>query len=180
MRSLVQGLDWRLVAGAGDIRVTRQKLRRNPRANLGAVFLEILEGHLHANLGGELEHYVDGALEQLPAMLEAAGQTASQLFGGLAGLLKDAASGNLDAEVNHARARQQLAQVALYDSMFEVDAWTLAAAPLAPTDGQVALDNSTQVKATSARRVGVDSKNMELVVLDRTEVHVNGGAQSPY
>ncbi|WP_367237058.1 RHS repeat-associated core domain-containing protein [Pseudomonas sp. Rh2] len=113
------------------LHLTWQKLRRNPGANLGAVFLEILEGHLHANLRGELEHYVDGALEQLPAMLEAAGQTASQLFGGLAGLLKDAASGNLDAEVNHARARQQLAQVALYDSLFEVDAWTLAAAALA-------------------------------------------------
>ncbi|MFB1634451.1 hypothetical protein, partial [Pseudomonas sp. AP-1] len=30
------------------LHLTRQKLRRNPRANLGAVFLEILEGHLHA------------------------------------------------------------------------------------------------------------------------------------
>ncbi|WP_155950784.1 hypothetical protein, partial [Pseudomonas taiwanensis] len=34
------------------LHLTRQKLRRNPRANLGAVFLEILEGHLHANLRG--------------------------------------------------------------------------------------------------------------------------------
>jgi hypothetical protein len=37
-----------------------------------------------------------------------------------------------------------------------------------PTNGQVALDNSVQVKDTSPRRVGVDKDNGEIVVLDRT------------
>jgi RHS repeat-associated protein len=38
----------------------------------------------------------------------------------------------------------------------------------APKDGQAALDNSTQVKDTSPRRVGVDVANNEIVVLDQT------------
>jgi hypothetical protein len=37
-----------------------------------------------------------------------------------------------------------------------------------PKDGQTALDNSTQVKGTSPRRVGVDAANGEIVVLDQT------------
>ena len=44
----------------------------------------------------------------------------------------------------------------------------------APENGQVALDNSVQVKETSPRRVGVDKVANELVVLDRTEVRANG------
>ncbi len=36
----------------------------------------------------------------------------------------------------------------------------------APKDGQAALDNSVQVKASSPRRVGVDRANGEIVVLD--------------
>jgi hypothetical protein len=38
-----------------------------------------------------------------------------------------------------------------------------------PGDGQGALDNSVQIKATSARRVGVDPGNGDRVILDRTE-----------
>jgi RHS repeat-associated protein len=38
----------------------------------------------------------------------------------------------------------------------------------APINGQAALDNSIQVKDTSPRRVGVDSKNNEISILDRT------------
>ncbi len=38
----------------------------------------------------------------------------------------------------------------------------------APRDGQAALDRSVQVKPTSARRVGVDPANQEIVVLDET------------
>jgi hypothetical protein len=38
----------------------------------------------------------------------------------------------------------------------------------APRDGQAALDRSVQVKPTSARRVGVDAANQELVVFDET------------
>ena len=38
----------------------------------------------------------------------------------------------------------------------------------APTNGQIALDNSVQVKPTSPRRVGVDIVNNEIVVLDKT------------
>ena len=37
-----------------------------------------------------------------------------------------------------------------------------------PKDGQTALDNSVQVKDTSPRRVGVDKKNGQIVVLDQT------------
>jgi len=37
-----------------------------------------------------------------------------------------------------------------------------------PKDGQTALDNSVQVRATSPRRVGVDKKHGQLVVLDQT------------
>ncbi len=37
-----------------------------------------------------------------------------------------------------------------------------------PKDGQTALDNSTQVKGTSPRRVGVDKANGQIVVLDQT------------
>jgi hypothetical protein len=37
-----------------------------------------------------------------------------------------------------------------------------------PKDGQAALDASVQVKDTSPRRVGVDRKNGEIVVLDQT------------
>ena len=44
----------------------------------------------------------------------------------------------------------------------------------APTNGQVALNNSTQVKPTSFRRVGVDIANNEIVVMDRTRVLSNG------
>ena len=44
----------------------------------------------------------------------------------------------------------------------------------APTNGQVALDSSVQVKPTSPRRVGVDVKNNELVVLDRTKINPDG------
>ena len=44
----------------------------------------------------------------------------------------------------------------------------------APTNGQVALNNSTQVKPTSFRRVGVDIVNNEIVVMDRTRVLSNG------
>ena len=44
----------------------------------------------------------------------------------------------------------------------------------APTNGQIALDNSIQVKVTSFRRVGVDVINKEFVVLDRTIVLSNG------
>jgi hypothetical protein len=36
-----------------------------------------------------------------------------------------------------------------------------------PTNGQVALDNSVQIKPTSPRRVGVDAANGEIVVLDQ-------------
>ena len=43
-----------------------------------------------------------------------------------------------------------------------------------PTNGQVALDNSVQVKDTSPRRVGVDADNDELVVMDKTRTHPNG------
>jgi hypothetical protein len=45
----------------------------------------------------------------------------------------------------------------------------------APTDGQTALDNSTQVKDTSPRRVGVDKANGEIVVLDQTSEGVFHG-----
>jgi len=38
----------------------------------------------------------------------------------------------------------------------------------APIDGQAALDNSVQVKDTSAQRVGVDAANDEIVVFDET------------
>jgi hypothetical protein len=38
----------------------------------------------------------------------------------------------------------------------------------APRNGQAALDHSVQVKPTSARRVGVDPANQEIVVLDET------------
>jgi len=37
-----------------------------------------------------------------------------------------------------------------------------------PKDGQVALNNSLQVKATSPRRIGVDLRNQEFVVFDET------------
>ncbi|WP_415646281.1 hypothetical protein [Stackebrandtia soli] len=37
-----------------------------------------------------------------------------------------------------------------------------------PQNGQAALDNSVPVKGTSPRRIGVDIKNGEIVVLDRT------------
>jgi len=36
----------------------------------------------------------------------------------------------------------------------------------APKDGQTALDNSVQVKASSPRRVGIDRANAEIVVFD--------------
>lgn len=38
----------------------------------------------------------------------------------------------------------------------------------APTDGQAALDNSTQISPNSTRRVGVDEKNGEIVIFDET------------
>jgi filamentous hemagglutinin len=41
----------------------------------------------------------------------------------------------------------------------------------APVDGQAALDRSIQVKPTSTRRVGVDAKAGEIVVLDE---HLSG------
>ncbi|RYZ81441.1 MAG: hypothetical protein EOP06_23475 [Proteobacteria bacterium] len=44
----------------------------------------------------------------------------------------------------------------------------------APTNGQVALNNSVQVKETSQKRVGVDVENKEFVVLDRIETYPNG------
>ena len=44
----------------------------------------------------------------------------------------------------------------------------------APTNGQGALDNSTQVKSTSPRRVGVDNATGEFVVLDKTRTLPNG------
>jgi RHS repeat-associated protein len=39
-----------------------------------------------------------------------------------------------------------------------------------PADGQAALDRSVQIKPTNARRIGVDDKNGEVVILDRTRV----------
>jgi hypothetical protein len=36
-----------------------------------------------------------------------------------------------------------------------------------PTNGQAALDNSLQMKATAPRRVGIDKENDEIAVLDR-------------
>ncbi|WP_409281003.1 RHS repeat-associated core domain-containing protein, partial [Pseudomonas defluvii] len=44
----------------------------------------------------------------------------------------------------------------------------------APTDGQLALDNSIQVKESSPRRVGVDAGSSEIVILDKTREHSNG------
>ncbi|GKS88662.1 hypothetical protein AVTE2539_04875 [Acidovorax sp. SUPP2539] len=44
----------------------------------------------------------------------------------------------------------------------------------APTNGQAALNNPVQVKPTSPRRVGVDVVNKEIVVIDRTQVNVDG------
>ena len=44
----------------------------------------------------------------------------------------------------------------------------------APTNGQLALDNSIQVKNSSPRRIGIDKINNEIVILDRTEVKPNG------
>ncbi|WP_201771276.1 hypothetical protein [Photorhabdus australis] len=44
----------------------------------------------------------------------------------------------------------------------------------APVHGQTALDNSVQVKPTSPRRVGVDAKNNEIVVMDKTRTLSNG------
>ncbi|WP_232040129.1 RHS repeat-associated core domain-containing protein [Ralstonia wenshanensis] len=44
----------------------------------------------------------------------------------------------------------------------------------APTDGQFALNNSVQVKENSPRRVGVDARNDEIVVMDKTRTHPNG------
>ena len=43
----------------------------------------------------------------------------------------------------------------------------------APSNGQAALDNSSQVKESSPRRIGVDIENNELVILDRTQVTPN-------
>ncbi|NQZ11551.1 MAG: RHS repeat-associated core domain-containing protein, partial [Algicola sp.] len=43
----------------------------------------------------------------------------------------------------------------------------------APQDGQAALDESVQIKSTSARRVGVDATNGEVVVLDRHQSQGN-------
>jgi hypothetical protein len=45
----------------------------------------------------------------------------------------------------------------------------------APKNGQAALENSVQVKATSPRRVGVDVANGEIVVLDQTSARVFHG-----
>jgi hypothetical protein len=45
----------------------------------------------------------------------------------------------------------------------------------APKDGQTALENSVQVRATSPRRVGVDAANSEIVVLDQTSEHIFHG-----
>ena len=44
----------------------------------------------------------------------------------------------------------------------------LGEASAGPKDGQGALNSSVQVKETSPRRVGVDQKNSEIVILDQT------------
>ncbi|CAK15841.1 RHS repeat-associated core domain-containing protein [Pseudomonas entomophila] len=120
------------------LQLTRQTLRRRPGAHIGAVILEIIDGHLHANIRGALEHYVREALAQLPAMLSAAADTARQLFTSLAKTISAAARGDLDAASSHRLARAQMAQVALYDSALETDAWRLALSALAnATEGSL-------------------------------------------
>ena len=113
------------------LQLTRQTLRRRPDANIGAVILEILDGHLHANIRGTLEHYVREALVRLPAMLSAAADTARLLFTTLARTLEAAARGQLDAEASHQLSRAQMAEVALYDSALNTDMWRLALSALA-------------------------------------------------
>ncbi|MBV6290356.1 RHS repeat protein, partial [Pseudomonas sp. MAFF 301350] len=113
------------------LQLTRQTLRRRPDAHIGAVILEIIDGHLHANIRGTLEHYVGEALAQLPAMLSAAADTARLLFTTLARTLEAAARGQLDAEASHQLSRAQMAEVALYDSLLNTDAWRLALSALA-------------------------------------------------
>lgn len=44
-----------------------------------------------------------------------------------------------------------------------------------PVNGQAALDNSIQVKPTSPRRIGIDSKNGDFVVFDKTSDNVFHG-----
>ncbi|AZL73602.1 RHS repeat-associated core domain-containing protein [Pseudomonas oryziphila] len=112
------------------LQLTRQTLRRRPGARLDAVLLEILEGHLHASIRGELENFISGALQHLPEMLAQAGELAQALLRQLARALDDLAKGRLDDQASRRMARQQLAQVALYDSALEVDAWLLALAAL--------------------------------------------------
>lgn len=50
----------------------------------------------------------------------------------------------------------------------------------APKDGQKALDNSVQIKPTSDRRVGVDSTNGEVVVLDKHQTTGSGNNQTEH
>lgn len=49
-----------------------------------------------------------------------------------------------------------------------------------PSNGQEALDNSVQVKPTSARRIGVDQETREFVVFDRTGGDVYHGHVRPW
>lgn len=49
-----------------------------------------------------------------------------------------------------------------------------------PTNGQAALENSTQVKPTSPRRIGVDPAANELVVFDRTSGDTYHGHVRPW
>lgn len=44
----------------------------------------------------------------------------------------------------------------------------------APTNGQKALNNSVQITENSPRRIGIDTENKEFVVLDRTNINVDG------
>ncbi|WP_455912812.1 RHS repeat-associated core domain-containing protein [Pseudomonas palmensis] len=113
------------------LQLTRQTLRRRPGANIGAVILEIIDGHLHANIRGALEHYVREALAQLPAMLGEAADTARLLFTTLARAIEAAARGQLDAAASHQLSRTQMTQAALYDSLLSTDAWRLALSALA-------------------------------------------------
>ena len=69
------------------LHLARQKLASGVK-DLGPALIEVLVAHLNATLAGEIEKFIDGAMDKLPGMLHACANTADGIADDLIKILK--------------------------------------------------------------------------------------------
>ncbi|HEX8593289.1 MAG TPA: RHS repeat-associated core domain-containing protein, partial [Pseudomonas sp.] len=86
--------------------LVRQEMRQNGKAVLGEALIEILIGHLNADIVGTLDDFVTQAQARTAGILDDAGKLGEAVLNELASGLESVANGDLDAEGNLIEAVQ--------------------------------------------------------------------------